>query len=555
MATPAIKVAPMAIAILFVAEVLFSQQQFSGPNEGDYYFLEEIFINAKNPDSATTKFYNALKTLNTSSYQNQERLKRLYADVIDIMIEPERRLYKTLKFDSEKVAFFTFFWQVRDLTPATLANERLIEHYQRLYYARTNYKSSFNLRGHDDRGQIYVRFGPPNDKVVSNSLSAAEPVESWVYHGLGKGRAVTFDFVFRGYAFFLTDRLADAVKAFRPETQLAALRDIVRERIALDLSYYNLYRELENIQGDVFTAIERAQAQYAGARSDKIINLPPAATTTFSAFKPLPFNVSLANFKNSPERFDLVAAIGLERSSIKARKDSNQTWLQLNAALKKSSLTILARQADSLMLAPSQFDAQEHLVAVQRYELPGGQYQLVLDLRHPATRQLEQRDFSIMLGGDSNVHLSSVIFAKSITPAESVINNRQSFTRHNLVITPYPFSTFKRNTPIFIYFEIYGLQQDDKGETFYKLEYEVQAPAKKGLASLFASLNPFDKGDGNISISEARRGKAAVEPTYLQLDFGQLRSGKYNLIVRVTDNLTNITKESKLESELEWIEK
>jgi len=35
------------------------------------------------------------------------------------------------------------------------------------------------------------------------------------------------------------------------------------------------------------------------------------------------------------------------------------------------------------------------------------------------------------------------------------------------------------------------------------------------------------------------------------LDFSQLRGGKYDLIVRVTDKLVNVTKESKLQFELE----
>ncbi|MDZ7290840.1 MAG: hypothetical protein ONB44_06520 [candidate division KSB1 bacterium] len=116
---------------------------------------------------------------------------------------------------------------------------------------------------------------------------------------------------------------------------------------------------------------------------------------------------------------------------------------------------------------------------------------------------------------------------------------------------PYPFPALKRSVPMFVYFEIYDLKRDEAGETFYEIEYEVNAPSKKGLSSLLASLNPFGKSGGSISVSEMRQGNAAVEPIYLQLDFSQLRSGKYNLLVRVTDKLANITKESKLEFELE----
>ena len=82
----------------------------------------------------------------------------------------------------------------------------------------------------------------------------------------------------------------------------------------------------------------------------------------------------------------------------------------------------------------------------------------------------------------------------------------------------------------------------------YDTVYEVDTTKKK---SFWASLNPFDKTPGSIVVSETRRGKAATEPTYLQLDFSRLSKGAYNLVVRVTDKVANTTKESALEIELE----
>jgi len=98
--------------------------------------LETIFARRQNPDSATTAFYAALEKLRAGSPSATPQIERLYADIIDIIDETERARWKTLQTPEEKVAFIKRFWLGHDLTPATMVNERLVEHYQRLLHAR-----------------------------------------------------------------------------------------------------------------------------------------------------------------------------------------------------------------------------------------------------------------------------------------------------------------------------------------------------------------------------------------------------------------------------------
>lgn len=54
------------------------------------------------------------------------------------------------------------WWENRDPTPATPYNERLIEHWQRIAYAREHYTlSDESVYGTDDRGVVYVKYGDP----------------------------------------------------------------------------------------------------------------------------------------------------------------------------------------------------------------------------------------------------------------------------------------------------------------------------------------------------------------------------------------------------------
>ena len=66
------------------------------------------------------------------------------------------------------------FWIERDPTPSTLVNERLVEHWKRIGYARQtfvyNHSSAYRT---DDRGTFYVKYGLP-DRVTRGHLGVSE---------------------------------------------------------------------------------------------------------------------------------------------------------------------------------------------------------------------------------------------------------------------------------------------------------------------------------------------------------------------------------------------
>ncbi|MFQ6116033.1 MAG: GWxTD domain-containing protein, partial [bacterium] len=86
------------------------------------------------------------------------------------------------------------YWRRSDLTPATLVNERLIEHLQRVEYAGQHYASD-HVRGFDDRGKIYVRLGKPNRIAYAPHdilLVDNRPHEKWYYDSIARGLNFVF---------------------------------------------------------------------------------------------------------------------------------------------------------------------------------------------------------------------------------------------------------------------------------------------------------------------------------------------------------------------------
>lgn len=102
------------------------------------------------------------------------------------------------KFDlatpAVRVADVRKFWDTRDRDELHRPGERLREHYRRLDFAARNFRlvspnRQYNIEErfrstqgeYDDRGVIWIRQGPPDDRRPYN-VPGLEPNETWVYH-------------------------------------------------------------------------------------------------------------------------------------------------------------------------------------------------------------------------------------------------------------------------------------------------------------------------------------------------------------------------------------
>lgn len=81
------------------------------------------------------------------------------------------------------------FWIERDPTPTTIHNERLLEHWSRIDYARANYVyNRTSPFGTDDRGLLHVKYGRPF-QITAGHLGISSSEARW--------RGITKDDLFR----------------------------------------------------------------------------------------------------------------------------------------------------------------------------------------------------------------------------------------------------------------------------------------------------------------------------------------------------------------------
>lgn len=128
--------------------------------------------------------------------------KWLNEDVVYIITDEERKAFKALQTDEERAQFVEQFWGRRNPTPGSPDNAFKTEQYRRIAYANAHFGSKSSIPGwKNDRGRIYIMFGPP-DEIDSHPTPASQnefPFEDWRYRWIeGIGANVVIEFVDSG---------------------------------------------------------------------------------------------------------------------------------------------------------------------------------------------------------------------------------------------------------------------------------------------------------------------------------------------------------------------
>lgn len=129
--------------------------------------------------------------------------KEFLSTVRYIITKEERKIFIELP-ESEREKFKEEFWRRRDPDPYTEENEFKETYFERIEEANQMFRGG--LPGWlQDRGRIYILFGPPSQRSVHRMEAYSKPTEIWYYGsfpvifvdetGTGDYRLVTLDVV------------------------------------------------------------------------------------------------------------------------------------------------------------------------------------------------------------------------------------------------------------------------------------------------------------------------------------------------------------------------
>jgi GWxTD domain-containing protein len=113
-------------------------------------------------------FEKAYELLSTYLERVDPTERACYEDIAFVGRPDEVAAYRAISHPEERRDFLQRFWTAQNPTPAESVNRRRLEHYRRVYVARTRYGE--RQTPWDRRGEVYIRFGEPDYRSRSDEV-------------------------------------------------------------------------------------------------------------------------------------------------------------------------------------------------------------------------------------------------------------------------------------------------------------------------------------------------------------------------------------------------
>jgi len=460
----------------------------------------------------------------------------IFEDLKYVLDEEELAEYRRAATASEKIAFFTRFWERRNPRPGSPDNPRIGEHYRRLDHAERQcrfdglrlpvsnpdvsgflrFPQTFYLNDRfNDKGLVYIRFGEPDLRTTALDSEIASN-ESWLYRLPGRERPLVFHFEIDEDGAPNDWRLVpvptdDRILESREEWDPSFTRYLRGSRLNRD----QLRNELAaDSQTDVTFGLTRDRHTW------------PEGVRVF----PSPFGV--AAFKGTSGT-ELVLLFAIEGKWLESGRDSlwefGAAVYDLHWNMKES-----ARRTEVIRWSDPVLERRGQFVGAHHFQLKPGDYRIGFYLEGLTTRQISGYKFLVSLPAFEKELLAvSDVLLGSVEDRPSVIWKRREEN-----FWPTPDRRFRVGEPFWIYFEVYNLRCDEVGRSYYVVELAVEPEGGKSKGTLARLFGRFVGGAAARVRTRAERtaeGPDAFE--CLALEMLPRKPGRYRLTVTVEDLL------------------
>ncbi|HUP19532.1 MAG TPA: GWxTD domain-containing protein [Gemmatimonadota bacterium] len=480
---------------------------------------------------------------------------------------------------AEKADLLRRYWERLADQAFVSVEERLVEHYRRLHHAYQNYRILLPERRHysgmaayvppwqtgfDDRGVIYLRHGPPDD-VATFSGPQVERNVSWKYER-ADGDPLVFHFVSDEDVadYKLVRRLSDAVMtggtSMAGTTMFNQGCGSGRECDSYDARILSAnLRELQELyssRGHLSPVYDRAatrldpqilQAEEGMLAEDIAVGTGSQSYDPETAGEPLLFPVYPVAFKDPGETTSIHFYYALPTAlvSIATRPDGGSTVdYRYQLLVHDEGSEPVERQQQDVTLSTSQpipRDAGAMLPGVRSARLGPGQYQYGMKVTDLTSGRFGVVQGQILVDDlvTPDLAMSGVVLAHSVAPA----SGDGAFVRWGRYkVLPLPSRMFRRSQPVFVYYEVYGLDLAPSGGASYRTTYTLAARdrGRNVVARFFSAVGERLFGGeerGAITYSFERSQPGAADPLleYFSLDVSDSPPGEYTLRVEIED--------------------
>ena len=531
-----------ADAVLGIADVLTEERDYSRARDELYRALTTIqghdaelalaiavsYLGERHHERADQVFAQAFAGMDSTE-------RALYEDISPIANAEQVAAMDTLS-PARKQAFCERFWLVFDPTPITAVNERRLEHYRRVWYARTHFAAA--RRPWDDRGTVYVTYGEPDRRVDSRrALRASDPRN---YHE-------RFLFTTFGDEHFEMRRRAVIPPMRIPNAQAHELWGYGNIRLGANVKFVDTRGTGEYSYDEAMNyTLTGARTRFTSLRSLRNYSGYERAEVPVvdHGMNPLWFDSYLAQFRARDGRTEIDLYMGYPTGQLDyATTPSGEHVASIESGVAvfdrfwnprvrvKDTVNVEVATSPEMSRGVMHVDRRTVLMAGGEPILLGYQARDLRSGRIQAIKKIIQvRDYS-----QPELAMSDIVVAREVTVPDSA--HGSGFVRSGYFILPRLSHRFHPEEPVHVYFEVYNLTRGGEYSTArYEVTYTLRHEGDVESHGFWHSIaRMFSGPTQEVGMGRVLESMHTTQYQRFRLDTGTLEPGAYTLGVDVRD--------------------
>jgi GWxTD domain-containing protein len=447
------------------------------------------------------------------------------------------------------------FWTLQDPTPTTKVNERRIEHYRRVAHARANFSDGvdkLSLLGWDRRGDLYIRFGPPDHRSWSDFLVfETDPRVAKVKNRIN---AMAHDALVevlppRDLLASLNGGIAAGTIDIRGIPTFPLPRRTTQFSDGVETGYKWACWIYGSVGGgfevtfidDIGKGFYEFASPPAGSRNPglwaqmspatvvgRIVNKNPSIYNHDYGGEPIGLFVSSAGFRGDGRNTDFEVYVGIPAEYLEKNPDGTAE-IQRDVSFYDEDWKPFHRSSTTLSPDLSTASSEDMIIDQIDQALPPGDYYVAVQIRDTQSQgiQIFKDQVTVRPFRSSSLQISDIEFAGSIAEA----TRPSPFNKGNLFVLPLPTGRIDKSAQL--YFEVYNLVRDDFGRTRYRIDYETEEENVGFIARVGQLLKRSPRETG-ATVSYEHAGTEMDEPIHITLTLPDGAKTE-TITVRVTD--------------------
>lgn len=488
--------------------------------------------------------------------ENESAYKHWLSDEVPYIItDEEKSAFKKLSTDDERESFIETFWERRNPNPGSPENEFKEEYYRRIAYANEHYPSG--IPGwKTDRGRIYIMYGPA-DEIDSHPSggtyerppeegggeTATYPFETWRYRYIdGIGTNIILEFVdpsMSGEYHLTMDPGEKDALLHVPNAGLTLM-----EQMGMASKADRFTRTDGMTTGTALGGTPESMNEFTRLDLYSKIWKPPdvkfkdlkAAVTTKLSTNLLPFDVrtDFIRVTNDTVLTPVTVQVANKDLQFQNKNGVMHAVLDIYGQVVQVSGKFVTSFEDSVVLdvPEDQFEHYSERKSVYQkvLPLPPKRYKVTVVVKDDINGRLGSIDLGVQVPQyqDNTLSNSSLILADLVQPLPTSQVGTGPFVIGGTKVRPSVNQTFNRDQTMGIFLQVYNLGLDSQTHRpSVSVQYNISKDGKT-LIDQPEDTSKWANAGSQVTLEK-------------NLNLRPLEPGKYNVSIKITDNVTKQT--------------